>query len=134
MENVSFNLQFERRQTYTTVRYSNMKRLFIFPALLLILLVGNLYSKNADAETVHYAVKSVSYLEDIKVKIVSYLEDEKWKVVGVCSNQPNLKIKFVSYLEDKKIKIVSYLEDKKICITNPEDLEEETLRDLGLID
>ena len=33
-----------------------------------------------------------------------------------------------------KVNPYSYLADKTVCITNPKDLDEETLRDLGLVD
>ena len=73
-------------------------------------------------------------LEDIKIKIVDIFEDQKWKVVGLCSNNANLKVKIVDIFEDTKIKIVDIFEDKKICITNANELDEDTLRMLKLID
>ena len=100
-----------------------MNRLLILPVLLLTLLIGNFFTKTAVAESVHHIIKSVDIFEDIKIKIVDIFEDEKWKVVGACSNPPSLNVK-----------IVEIFEDKKVCVSGANDLDDETLKLLGLID
>lgn len=84
--------------------------------------------------TVHYAVEVVNFFETIRIKIVNLFEDETWKVVGVCTNRPNLRVQIVDLFEDRRIKIVNLFEDKRVCITNPRNLNEDTLRKLKLID
>ena len=59
-----------------------MKRLLVLPVLLLTLMGGNFYTKTAVAVSVHHIIKSVDFLEDIKVKIVDFLEDKKVCVSG----------------------------------------------------
>ena len=88
----------------------------------------------ANAQSIHFAIKVVDYVADKRIQIVDYVADERWKVVGGCSNSPNLRIQIVDYVADKRIKIVDYVADKRVCITNPEELDEETLRILGLIE
>ena len=123
-----------------------------------ILVLGLLLSGSAYAKTIDFAVSisepgSISSLlgADIKIEILdsgnisSLLGDtEKWQVVGACSNTPNLTVEIIesgsisSLLGDaKKIEIVEnsiFGADKKICITNANDLHNDTLRILKLID
>ena len=63
----------------------------------------------ANAQSIHFAIKVVDYVADKRIQIVDYVAD-------------------------KRIKIVDYVADKRVCITNPEELDEETLRILGLIE
>ena len=123
-----------------------------------ILVLGLLWTGNAYAQTIDFAVLisepgSISSLmgADLEIEILdsgsmsSLLGDtEKWQVVGACSNTPNITVEIIdpgsisSILGDaKKIEIVEnsiFGADKKICITNANDLDNDTLRILKLID
>jgi len=126
--------------------------------LLGILFLSLLFSGNTFAQTIDFAVRisepgSISSLmgADLEIEILdsgsmsSLLGDtEKWQVVGACSNTPNITVEIIdtgsitSILGDaKKIEIVEnsiFGADKKICITNANDLDNDTLRILKLID
>lgn len=103
---------------------------------LYVVLFLPLFSISASTQTVDFAVRVIDLgLADVSIKIMEYgLADESWKVVGGCSNRPNLTVKIMEYgLADKTIKIVEYgLADRTICITNADQLDEETRTKLGL--
>jgi hypothetical protein len=126
--------------------------------LLSILVLYLCFSGSASAQTIDFAIRisepgSISSLMGAEIKIeildtgsMSSLlgNTEKWQVVGACSNTPNLTVEILesgsisSLLGDtKKIEIVEnsiFGADKKICITNANDLDNDTLRILKLID
>jgi len=110
-----------------------MKRLLVLPVLLLTLLVGNLFTWNALSQTVDFAVQVNPIIGDLSITINPIIGDESWVVLGGCSrNQPNLTVTINPIIGDKSITINPIVGDKTVCITNPEDLDEETLELLGL--
>lgn len=127
-----------------------MKRLLVLPVLLLTLIVGNFQPRNATAQTVNLAVEVIPStqisLGAVEVEIIPPTQiaigAEQWEVIGGCSNQPNLKIEIVPptriAIGARQVEIISpstiALNVTRVCITNPNDLDEETLRQLGLID
>ncbi len=120
-----------------------MRKLTATLCLVLAVLLGSGgMSGNVFAQTVDFAVRVTDYVStaDKIIYRTDYVStaDEIWNVWGGCSNRPNLTIYITDYVSsaDKIIYITDYVStaDKTVCITNPKDLDEETLKDLGLID
>ena len=109
------------------------RRLSIFFGVISFLLVAN----EARAQTVDFAAEvTSSFVADLSIRITSsFVADETWRVVGACSNRPNVRIRITSsFVADKSVRITnSFVADRSICITNANSLDEETLRQLGLI-
>jgi alkyl hydroperoxide reductase subunit AhpC len=112
----------------------------------LILILHLSLISSSKTETINFATKIAGpydMFSDLKIEIsgpYDMFEDETWKILGACSNTPNLTVEIAGPYDmfaDKKIKIADKYDmfvDKTTCITNADDLDQETLRLLKLID
>ena len=99
--------------------------------LLVILIIGLIFSPPLNASTYAISFTDRSYLADLTIAISdrSFLADETWNIKGSCesaSTYTRVALTDRSYLADITIALTdrSYLADKDICIKNPRDLPE----------
>lgn len=121
------------------------KRLTLFETMLKILSVflGFLFLSNSlNAQTVDYAIHASAYAgaegRYIYITRNPAGAQEIWYVVGGCSSAPNLSfyISLMPVATEQYVFLtnVPTAADKTVCITNTEELDENTLRALKLID
>ena len=100
------------------------------------------FSDSLSAQTVDYAIHVTAYAgtegRHVYITRDPVGAQETWYIVRDCSMNPNLSvyISLVPIAREQYVFItdVSATADKVVCITNTEQLEENTLRALGLMD
>ena len=97
--------------------------------VLLILLLNFSLNKSYAAS----AITISEYIGEITIVISEYIGDETW-IVKTCPGAIGTSVVISDYIGDLNVVVSDYIGDRTVCVTNPNDLDEETLRKLKLID